>query len=67
VLKIKSTRIRIVSQIDLGEASTIALAKEMESSLLLLDDLKATKLAAKLNLKFTGTLGVILVAKQLES
>jgi Predicted nucleic acid-binding protein, contains PIN domain len=31
----------------------------------LLDDLKARKLAAKLNLKFTGTLGVIHKAKQL--
>jgi predicted nucleic acid-binding protein len=59
VLKIKSFRILIVSQIDLGEASAIALAKEIESLLLLPDDLKARKLAAKLNLKFTGTLGVI--------
>lgn len=52
-------------QIDLGEASAIALAKEMESPLLLLDDLKARKLAAKLNLKFTGTLGVKHKAKQI--
>ena len=47
------------TQIDWGEASAIALAKEMEDPLLLLDDLKARKLATKLNLKFTGTLGVI--------
>jgi predicted nucleic acid-binding protein len=37
----------------------------MESPLLLLDDLKARKLATKLNLKFTGTLGVINKAKQM--
>jgi len=53
------------TQIDHGEASAIALAKETDNSLLLLDDLKARKLAGKLNLKFTGTLGVITKAKQM--
>lgn len=53
------------TQIDWGEASAIALAKEIEASLLLLDDLKARKLAVKLNLKITGTLGVIHKAKQI--
>lgn len=53
------------TQIDWGEASAIALAKEMESPLVLLDDLKARKLAVKLNLKVTGTLGVIHKAKQI--
>ena len=53
------------TQIDPGEASAIALAKETESPLLLLDDLKARKLALKLNLKFTGTLGVINKAKEI--
>jgi len=55
----------LTTQVDLGEASTIALAKEMESPLLLLDDLKARKLASKLNLKFTGTLGIIHKAKKI--
>lgn len=53
------------TQVDSGEASAIALAKEMDKPLLLLDDLKARKLASKLNLKFTGTLGVINKAKQI--
>ena len=53
------------TQIDKGEASAIALAKEYDDCLLLLDDLKARKLAAKLNLKFTGSLGIIHKAKQL--
>lgn len=53
------------TQVDSGEASAIALAKEMDKPLLLLDDLKARKLANKLNLKFTGTLGVINKAKQI--
>ena len=53
------------TQVDYGEASAIALAKEIDNSLLLLDDLKARKLAGKLNLRFTGTLGVITKAKQI--
>jgi predicted nucleic acid-binding protein len=53
------------TQIDKGEASAIALAKEFEDSLLIIDDLKARKLAVKLNLKITGTLGIIHKAKQL--
>ena len=50
-------------QVDKGEASAIALAKEYSDVLLLLDDLKARKLAAKLDLKYTGTLGIITKAK----
>ena len=53
------------TQIDIGEASAIALASEKEKALLLLDDLKARKLAQKLNLNFTGTLGIINKAKQI--
>lgn len=64
-VKDKKYQNSLETQIDLGEASAIALAKEMESPLLLLDDLKARKLAAKLNLKFSGTLGVIHKAKQM--
>ncbi len=55
----------IESQVDLGEASAIALAKEFDETLLLLDDLKARKLATRLNLKITGTLGIIHKAKQI--
>jgi predicted nucleic acid-binding protein len=55
----------LATQVDIGEASTIALATEHEESLILLDDLKARKLAARLHLKVTGTLGVIHKAKEL--
>ena len=51
--------------VDLGEASTIALALQMqENNLMILDDLKARKLAKQLNCKYTGLLGVLLKAKQ---
>lgn len=53
------------TQVDKGEASALALATEFEDVLLLLDDLKARKLAIQLNFKITGTLGVIHKAKQL--
>ncbi len=50
-------------QIDKGESSAIALALEIPNSLLILDDYKARKIAEKLNLHFTGTIGVIIKAK----
>lgn len=53
----------IQTQVDIGEASTIALAVEKDDSLLIIDDLKARKLARRLGIKFTGTLGVINKAK----
>ena len=53
------------TQVDRGEASAIALGKEIDNAILLLDDLKARKLASKLNLKYTGTLGVFHKAKQM--
>ncbi len=52
-------------EVDNGEASAIALSIENGNALLILDDNKARKLAAKLQLAYTGTLGVILKAKQL--
>lgn len=52
-------------QLDKGEASAITLATEIDGALLLLDDLKARKLAKKLGLKFTGTLGIIHKAKEM--
>jgi len=50
-------------QIDKGEASAIALALEIPDSTIILDDQKARKLAEKLELEITGTIGVIIKAK----
>jgi predicted nucleic acid-binding protein len=52
------------TKLDIGEASAIALAIEKIDSLVILDDLKARKVATELNLVFTGTLGVISKAKE---
>jgi predicted nucleic acid-binding protein len=51
--------------VDEGEASAFALAFEIENSVLILDDRKARKFANTLGLKFTGTLGMLVKAKQL--
>ena len=50
-------------QVDKGEASAIALALETPDSTLILDDYRARKVAEKLKLNFTGTIGVIIRAK----
>ena len=50
--------------VDPGEASTIALCIENPGATMFLDDDKARKLATVLNLKYTGTIGIILKAKQ---
>lgn len=52
--------------IDKGEASALALALEKRDPLLILDDLKARKIAASMKLKVTGTLGIIVKAKELK-
>jgi predicted nucleic acid-binding protein len=58
----KSLKI-ISSFVDTGEASTIALSIEKTNAVMILDDLKARKLAKSLDLKFTGTIGLIVKAK----
>jgi predicted nucleic acid-binding protein len=53
----------IENSIDKGEASAIALALELDDSLLIIDDLKGRKLALQLGIKITGTIGIIVEAK----
>jgi predicted nucleic acid-binding protein len=48
-----------------GETAAIALALNTAADLVILDDLQARLLAATLNLRLTGTLGVLLAAHQL--
>ncbi len=62
--KYQSSQILINSSIDLGEASSIALATEFKSPLIILDDLKARNFAESLKLSYTGTIGILLNAKK---
>jgi len=51
-------------EIDRGEASAFALAVTKDDPLLILDDFYARRLADRLKMNYTGTLGVLLKAKQ---
>ena len=46
-----------------GEPEAIALASELHGSLLVLDDLRARRVASEMGLRLTGTLGLLLRAK----
>ncbi len=50
--------------VDAGEAESIALAMEIDGCVLVLDDLRARKVAMSLGLTITGTLGIIASAKK---
>jgi len=51
------------ASLDLGEASAIAFALELNDCLLILDDLKGKKMAEQLGFATTGSLGIIVRAK----
>jgi predicted nucleic acid-binding protein len=51
-------------ELDKGEASAIALSLEIDNAILIIDDLKGRKVAGRLSLKYSGTFGLILRAKQ---
>jgi predicted nucleic acid-binding protein len=52
------------ASLDKGEASAIALAIEQTDCLLIMDDYKGRRYAEQLGIKITGTLGIIIDAKQ---
>lgn len=65
VVAVQNTVFQILLQstLDLGEASAIALAIEQQNCLLILDDNKARKTAARLGINYVGTLGLLVEAK----
>jgi len=68
-LKVKTTRVDLALQeingLGAGEKEAFTLALEVEDSLVIVDDGLARYYAKQLNIKFTGTLGILLKAKQL--
>lgn len=50
--------------LDRGEASAIALALEREDCLLIIDESKGRREAKQLGINCTGTLGILIVAKE---
>jgi predicted nucleic acid-binding protein len=50
--------------LDRGEAAVLTLAEELDARLVILDERKARRYAERMGLPFTGTLGVLLLAKE---
>jgi predicted nucleic acid-binding protein len=51
------------SYLDKGEATAISLAAEHENSLLIIDEIKGRKAAKEMGISVTGSLGVLIAAK----
>ncbi|MBC6474044.1 MAG: DUF3368 domain-containing protein [Hormoscilla sp. GM102CHS1] len=50
-------------ELDIGEAEAIALAVEIQAEQLLIDERRGRLVAARLNLRYTGILGILVEAK----
>jgi predicted nucleic acid-binding protein len=59
------SRADLLADLDRGEAEVIALAQELNADLAIIDERLARRHARRLGLILTGTLGVLLKAKQL--
>lgn len=66
ILQIKNEVLfeELCSEIDVGEAAVIVLAKEIDADLVMLDDKLARKKADLLGLEYTGTIGLLILAKK---
>lgn len=69
-IEVKSVKDKIevnllMTSLEKGEAETLCLAKELKADLILLDEEKARKGAVLANFKIIGTIGFLLLAKDL--
>jgi hypothetical protein len=56
--------VRLGAELDDGEAEALVLAVELQAERVLIDELKARAVAARLGLRYVGVLGILLEAKQ---
>jgi predicted nucleic acid-binding protein len=54
----------LISFLDTGEATSIALALELSDALLIIDESKGRRVAKELGIQITGSLGIIIAAKE---
>lgn len=57
---------RLTADLELGEATSIALALEMSDCLLIIDEKKGRRIAKDLGIKITGTFGIIMQAFEMQ-
>lgn len=53
----------LLDELDIGEAETIILARELQAELVLMDETKGRRKLTQLNLAKTGTVGILLKAR----
>ena len=59
-----SRRAQVYIGLDRGEAEVLALAEERAARLVIIDELKGRRYAQRLEMPLTGTLGLLLLAKE---
>ena len=59
-----TTLVRGLTGLDRGEAEVLALAQEQQARLVIVDERKARRMARRMGFAITGTLGVLLLAKE---
>lgn len=66
IIELKNeSALKLLIDLDKGEAETIAIAQELDCDLVLMDEKLGRRHAKNFNLTITGTLGILIKAKQL--